>query len=92
MHWLLCPSYGQEMLSLGHTLVFPLLWREWEAVAGHGNVALGTAAVHPWVWEFKLTYLQTSLTFPCSAVKRCSLSYSLILQAVAFFCLYQFGP
>lgn len=39
MPWLLCPSGWQEVLGLRHTLGFHLLWREWEAVAGHGSVA-----------------------------------------------------
>lgn len=55
--------------------------------------ALGTTAIRSWVCEIKIQLIhpRTSLTFPCSIVKMCSLSYGLALQAIAFFCLYQFG-
>lgn len=55
--------------------------------------ALGTAAIHSWVREFKIQLIHpcVSLTFPRSAVKKCSLSHSLAPRAIAFFRLYQFG-
>lgn len=95
MPWLLCPSGWQEVLGLRHTLGFHCCGGSGKQLLDMAVLlsALRTAAIHLQVCEFKinLIHLNVSFTFPCSAVKRCSLSYSLALQDISFFYSHQFG-